>query len=102
MQVHFFFKCVNSKPIFDIISKHPTFDYEFIDPFTENTLLMFCCITEHKFINTILKKNTNIINEVNNKKENALIIATKFNYEQSVNILLKKQIICEILLCIML
>jgi len=32
-----FFKCVNSKIIFDIMSKHPTFNYEFIDPFTKNT-----------------------------------------------------------------
>jgi len=85
-------KCSNSKAIYKIIKVHPTFDFDYVDQRNNNTLLMICSITEPKFIEKVLDNCPNIIDVVNNRNENALIIATKFECLKSVEILLKRKI----------
>ncbi|ORX42205.1 ankyrin [Piromyces finnis] len=67
---------------------NPTFNYAYRDPINQNTLLMIA-VHSPIAIMDLLENDPNIINEVNDKNENALILACKTNQIKSVNILLK-------------
>lgn len=87
-----FIKYINCKSIYNIMNNHKTFDFNYIDTRNNNNMLMICSITEPKLISKILENSPNKINEVNNRKENALIIAVKFGCKKSVEKLLKYNI----------
>jgi len=74
---------------FNRLLKYPTFDLNYIDPVYNNTLLMLTSLTKPELIKEIIEDNVNIVNEVNKRNENALILATKANQIQSVDNLLK-------------
>jgi len=74
------------------IIKHPTFDINYTDPLNNNTILMLSCITQPLYLLEILNKNPELINNVNSKGENALIISCKSNNVDSVLYLLKNSI----------
>jgi len=62
----------------------PTFDYNYIDPINGNNILMISAITEPSYISKILVKKPEFLYEINNKGENALMIACKANNKSSV------------------
>jgi len=74
--------------ILDILKNNVTFNYYFRDAVNQNTLLMFSVVNKCIFIKELLENDPNIINDVNCKNENALIIATKINQVKAVEILL--------------
>jgi len=74
--------------ILDIVKENPTFNYYFRDSVNQNTLLMYSVINECLFMKELLENDPNIINDVNRKNENALIIATKINQVKAVETLL--------------
>jgi len=78
-----------NKTVYDTFTQNPTFDFEFIDPNNNNNILMFSAMKEPKLLNTIVENNVNIINSINARNENALILATKFNHGDAVDDLLK-------------
>jgi len=83
-------KIENYHHYYKYMINHPTFDYKYIDPQTNNSMLMLCTLSQATFIKDILtKKNINSISSINNKKENALILATKVNNELAVKELLE-------------
>jgi len=68
----------------------PTFDVNYIDPNTNNTMLMLCSMKgDATFVTELIENNVNIINDVNNRNENSLILATKFSKIAVVETLLK-------------
>jgi len=71
------------KGILNLMIKHPTFDINYKDPLSNNNILMLCSMTEPMMIESILKNNSNLINSVNNKNENSLILATKSDCKAS-------------------
>ncbi|OUM65776.1 hypothetical protein PIROE2DRAFT_7193 [Piromyces sp. E2] len=78
-----------NRSIFEVFTNNKTFDFEYIDPNSNNNLLMLSAMKEPKLINTIIENNVNSINCINYRNENALILATKFNNEDAVGSLLK-------------
>jgi len=68
---------------------NPTFNYAYRDPLNQNTLLMISVVNYPLAMVDLLENDPNIINEVNNKNENALIIASKINQINAVETLLK-------------
>jgi len=86
-------KCNFSKTLLDLFFNHPTFDFDYVDNNTKNTMLMLCSMTPHSYyISNIINKNVNIVNEVNNRQESALILATKFKNLSTVDKLFKSNI----------
>jgi len=76
------------KEILDIIKKNPTFNYYYRDSVNQNSLLMLSVINNGVCMKELLENDPNIINEVNCKNENALIIAVKANQVKAVETLL--------------
>ncbi|KAL6595792.1 ankyrin [Neocallimastix californiae] len=87
-----FFKCINKDTIYNILIKNPTFDLEYHDPNNNNTMLMIGSIIQPSLIDVVLENNINLVNNVNMKNENALIIAVKCNNIYSLEKLLKYKI----------
>jgi len=71
------------------LKNNPTFNYAYRDPLNQNTLLMISAVNNSLAMEDLLENDPNIINEVNNKNENALIMACKINQIKAVEILLK-------------
>jgi len=69
-----------------------TFNLDYDDPTNGNNILMFSVMTRPDFIPNILSKRPDLINEINNKGENALMIACKANNYDSVSSLLNYSI----------
>jgi ankyrin repeat protein len=67
------------KTLTEYILDYPTFDYNYTDIY--NNSLVIHCIVRGNFDDALelimTRKNVNIRNQLNNKRENALIIATK-------------------------
>jgi len=84
-----FFKCVNDSSLYPFIINNPTFDYEYIDSNNRNTMLILGSLIQPQLVDDVLENNINLINEVNNKNENALIIAIKNDDKKSVDKLLQ-------------
>jgi len=83
---------LNHYELMSFFKNNPTFNYHYRDPMNHNTLLMISAINNPAEMKELLENDAGIINEVNNKLENALIIACKINKEESVDILLKQGI----------
>jgi len=73
-------KCKNNT-IYNLklMIEHPTFDFNYVDPQTGNTILMLAAMTNPYYVEKIIEKNINSINQVNNANENAIILATKLD-----------------------
>jgi len=83
---------LNQYELMPFFKNNPTFNHHYRDPINQNTLLMISAINNPKEMKELLENDAGIINEVNSKQENALIIACKINQEESVDILLKQGI----------
>jgi ankyrin repeat protein len=70
--------------LFHKVIYHPTFDLKYVDPIYRNNILMLTAITHSIFIPKILEYKPGLLNEVNIKGENALIVACKANKNDSV------------------
>jgi len=70
------------------IVKLSTFDINYTDPVNGNNILMLSAMTRPDLITDIIKRNPDLIYEINHKGENALILACKANNYKSVDILL--------------
>jgi ankyrin repeat protein len=69
--------------------KYPSFDLEYIDN-NGNTMLMLCAMNNmQQMIERVIENNVNIINNVNNRNENALIIATKLDCSKAIATLIE-------------
>ncbi|ORX77330.1 ankyrin [Anaeromyces robustus] len=77
--------------ILKLFKNNPTFEYDYKDNLHQNTLLMYSVINNCIFMKEILEYNPKIINEINNKGENALILACKINQIEAVKQLLKSE-----------
>jgi len=80
------------KGILDFMMNHPTFDINYKDQKNNNNMLMLSAMAEFTLIDTILEIKPLLINSVNSKNENALIIATKLNRQKSVLSLIQHKI----------
>jgi len=78
--------------ILELIKENPTFNYHYKDYLNQNNLLMYSVINNCILMNDLLERDPDIINEVNNKNENALIIACKINQMKAAETLLKRGI----------
>jgi len=78
--------------LYPIIKNNVTFDYHYRDSVNQNTLLMLSAINNPSIMKELLENDPSIINEVNCKNENALIISTKINHIEVVKILLERGI----------
>ncbi|KAG4084115.1 ankyrin repeat-containing domain protein [Neocallimastix lanati (nom. inval.)] len=85
-------KLKTGSPYFHRLLKHNTFDFAYIDDNNNNTLLMLASMTIPKCIKEIIEYDINKINNLNNKNENALILATKCNLLESIKILISNGI----------
>lgn len=83
---------LNHYDILPLFKKNPTYNYSYRDPLNQNTLLMISAINNPAAMKELLENEPEIINEVNAKNENALIIATKINKIKAVEILLERGI----------
>ena len=72
--------------------KHSTFDYDYVDPNSNNAMLMLAAMNKPEFIQELIEYDINKINEVNSRGENALILGVKANQLLSVTTLLKHHI----------
>ncbi|OUM63991.1 hypothetical protein PIROE2DRAFT_60957 [Piromyces sp. E2] len=84
-----FFKCINDSSLYPYLINNPTFDFDYIDRNNKNSMLMLGSLIQPQLVNSVLENNINLINEVNNKNENALIIAIKYNNGEAVAKLLE-------------
>ncbi|KAL6621089.1 ankyrin [Neocallimastix californiae] len=75
-----------------LLKDNPTFNYGYRDPINHNNLLMISIVNNYLGIKELLENDPSIINEVNNKNENGLIIASKINQVKAVEILLERGI----------
>ncbi|ORX82168.1 ankyrin [Anaeromyces robustus] len=82
-----FMKSKNNNFSCDIID-YPTFNIDYTDINNRNNILMFSAVSKPTLIPKILNKKSEFIYEVNNKGENALILACKANNYESVLALL--------------
>jgi ankyrin repeat protein len=83
----------NQYELLPFFKNNPTFDYGYRDPLNQNTLLMISVINNNLYsMKELLEYDPSIINEVNIKNENALIIASKINHTKAAEILLEKGI----------
>jgi len=85
----------DSKMKLNFIPDHPTFDYAFVDPNNNNNnnnMLMYIAMTQPSLLNKIIYKNIHSLNSVNDRHENALILATKSNNTKAVDELLRNDI----------
>jgi len=78
----------NKNELFSNILILPTIDMDYNDPTNGNNILMLAVITRPYLIAELLSKKPELFHEINNKGENALIIACKANQYESVEILL--------------
>jgi len=85
-------KSENSSFYLKLMLENPTFDYDYVDNQTGNTMLMITTLSQPTFIGKVLENNINSINSVNHKKENALIIAIKANKRKAIFELLNHHI----------
>jgi len=83
---------LNYYDILPLFKKNPTYDYNYRDPLNQNTLLMIAAINNSTGMIDLLENDPGIINEVNSRKENALIITSKINKTKAVGILLERGI----------
>ena len=74
--------------LLSIFENNPTFDYNYRDINYNNNLLIISSIGSPIAMNRILENDINVINEVNSRGENALIVASKINNTGAVNTLL--------------
>jgi len=77
---------------FTQISDCSTLDCTYVDPINNNTILMLSAINLPTLVSTFIERNPKCINQVNNKNENALILAIKANQNLAVTTLLKNNI----------
>jgi ankyrin repeat protein len=75
-----------------LLKNNPTFNYSYRDPITQNNLLMISIVNNYLGIKELLENDPSIINEVNYKNENGLIIAAKMNQVKAVDLLLERGI----------
>jgi len=75
--------------IISLFEGHPTFDYHYKDIQYQNNLLILSAISKPSFMKELLENNASIINDVNDKGENALIVSTKNNSVEAIDILLQ-------------
>jgi len=82
---------LKSKPskMFTYVISIPSFDFDFRDSTNGNNVLMFSVIEKPYFIRKILEKKPEYMYEINERGENALIIACKANNYMSVSTLLE-------------
>jgi len=73
----------------NIVNIESTFDFDYIDKNNNNTMLMLASITQPFLVYKMAENDVNLVNNVNTKNENALIIATKAGNLYSVEYLLK-------------
>ncbi|ORX85805.1 ankyrin [Anaeromyces robustus] len=71
------------------IKEENLFKFEPIDQYNNNILMLYVLENNIKMVKYVVNKDNKLIYEVNNKKENALIIATKLGHKKLVNLLLK-------------
>ncbi|ORY46693.1 ankyrin [Neocallimastix californiae] len=74
--------------LLSIFENNPTFDYNYRDINYNNNLLIISSIGSPIMVNRILENDINLINEMNSRGENALIVASKINNTGAVNTLL--------------
>jgi len=74
------------------LKKHSTFDFGYVDPNNNNTMLMLAAMSKPEFIQELIEFDVNTINEANVVGENALILGVKANQLLSVTTLLKHHI----------
>ncbi|KAL6600093.1 ankyrin [Neocallimastix sp. 'constans'] len=86
------YKLNNYKHISNLKGTNSTMDFNYRDPKNQNTLLMISAINNPLAAKKLLEIKPDIINEVNAKNENALIIATKVNQANSIDLLLENGI----------
>jgi len=84
-----FFKCVNDSSLYPYIINNRTFDFEYIDNNNKISMVMLGALIQSQLLNSVLEYNVNLINEVNNRNENALIIAVKSSHSEAVAKLLE-------------
>ncbi|OUM66226.1 hypothetical protein PIROE2DRAFT_50867 [Piromyces sp. E2] len=75
--------------IISLLEGHSTFDYHYKDIPYQNNLLILSALSNPSFMKELLKNNVSIINDVNDKGENALIVSTKNNSVEAIDILLQ-------------
>jgi len=82
-----------NQKILDIFQKNESlkgkFDYDYEDNHHNTMLMLFTLTNNETYIGNLLQINPNSLNKVNNKNENALMIATKLRRYRSVKELLK-------------
>ncbi|OUM70314.1 hypothetical protein PIROE2DRAFT_66711, partial [Piromyces sp. E2] len=78
-------KIKDENVLIDQIFMHQTFDKQFVDPYNNN-LLMYSVLTDNPYMFIkILNENPKSIAQVNNNKENFVILATKLGFLEKVN-----------------
>jgi len=77
------------------LMNNSSFDLGYRDELSGNSLFMLSAISQPMLLDKLIKMNSFNINELNNKNENALILATKAGCISNVKILLKKKINCN-------
>jgi len=70
--------------LFPNVIKHPSFDFNYVDPIYGNNILMLSAITQPLFVTEIIKRTPRLIEDVNNKGETALMLACKADQNNSV------------------
>lgn len=75
--------------IISLFEGHPTFDYHYKDIHHQNNLLILSAISKPSLMKKLLENHVSIINDINDKGENALIVSTKNNSVEAIDILLQ-------------
>jgi len=84
---------LNNKNIIEVIMNHPSFDFNYVDQHGNNLLMLYSFLSKNiTIIKKVLKRNPKILNQVNDKNENALIIATKLRNSKVIKILLNNKV----------
>jgi len=88
-----FFKTNGTSPYEKmLVERHSSIDYNFIDPVTNDTVLMLAIRNNSSLIDDIIKNSNGSINNINSSKESALVLAAKTNNVNCVKILLTQNI----------
>ncbi|OUM62167.1 hypothetical protein PIROE2DRAFT_11615 [Piromyces sp. E2] len=83
---------LNLSSLYDIVKYKASFEHNYVDRNNGNTLFLLSVISQPTIVEKILKRDKTKINDINFKKENALIIATKAGCIDTIKILLKNNI----------
>jgi len=80
---------LRNKYLIDYVYKQKSLKFKYSDKLNNNLLVYYIIIDEHELLQNVLYRNISLLNQMNDKKETPLIIATKLGRQKIMRTLLR-------------